>query len=484
MKQLIATISALCLSVSLSAQSFEEQYRAFQQSAKQEYEDFRKVANESYAQFLQAAWEYYHAAPAIPQPKEEPVPPVVYEPPVVEPVPQPLPYEDVAPAPQPAPQPEPIAPVIENDDHTPQTAISFFGTQMAFRTPASVSALHLSDISGQQLAAAWEILSGNDYNNLLYDCLSARTRYQLCDWAYLTMLQRLSATLCGGQTNEAVLLQAFLYANSGYQMRLAASQDGRLYMLVGSKYILYDRGYFDVEGTLFFPLEEITDGVSICAAKFDQEQALTLQIGQEQRFACSASQPITRTSQDGLSARFTINRNLIDFYNQYPTGQCGEDFGTRWEVYADTPLPDAVKQQLYPALLAGIRGVPEAQAVGRLLHWVQTAFEYEYDDKVWGHDRAFFASESLYYPYCDCEDRAILFSRLVRDLLQLDVVLLYYPGHLATAVCFHQDIRGDYLIRDGKKYTICDPTYIGAPPGATMPGMDNQTAKVITLKKQ
>lgn len=135
MKQLIATISALCLSVSLSAQSFEEQYRAFQQSAKQEYEDFRKVANESYAQFLQAAWEYYHAAPAIPQPKEEPVPPVVYEPPMVEPAPQPLPYEDVAPAPQPAPQPEPIAPVIENDDHTVPATISFFGTQMAFRPP-------------------------------------------------------------------------------------------------------------------------------------------------------------------------------------------------------------------------------------------------------------------------------------------------------------------------------------------------------------
>ena len=45
-----------------------------------------------------------------------------------------------------------------------------------------------------------------------------------------------------------------------------------------------------------------------------------------------------------------------------------------------------------------------------------------------------------------------------------------------------EDIRGDYLLRDGKKYTICDPTYIGAPIGATMPSMDNQTAKVITLR--
>jgi hypothetical protein len=45
-----------------------------------------------------------------------------------------------------------------------------------------------------------------------------------------------------------------------------------------------------------------------------------------------------------------------------------------------------------------IKGYSEKEAVERLLNWVQTAFVYEYDDKVWGHDRAFFAEESLYYP--------------------------------------------------------------------------------------
>ena len=34
---------------------------------------------------------------------------------------------------------------------------------------------------------------------------------------------------------------------------------------------------------------------------------------------------------------------------------------------------------------------------------------------------------------------------------------------------------------NGKCYTICDPTYIGAPIGATMPDMDNKTAKIILL---
>jgi len=90
-----------------------------------------------------------------------------------------------------------------------------------------------------------------------------------------------------------------------------------------------------------------------------------------------------------------------------------------------------------------------------LLYWVQTAFVYEYDDKVWGHDRAFFAEESLSYPYCDCEDRSILFSRLVRDLLGLDVILVFYPGHLATAVAFTDNVDGDYIELNGKHYIIC-----------------------------
>ena len=151
-------------------------------------------------------------------------------------------------------------------------------------------------------------------------------------------------------------------------------------------------------------------------------------------------------------------------------------------MYANTPLSKQAQRTLYPALKQAISGKSQYEAGSRLLNFVQTAFVYEYDDKVWGCDRAFFADETLYYPYCDCEDRSILFSRLVRDLLGLKVVLIYYPGHLATAVCFTENVNGDYISMNGKRYTICDPTYIGAPIGATMPKMDNQKAKVILLE--
>ena len=89
---------------------------------------------------------------------------------------------------------------------------------------------------------------------------------------------------------------------------------------------------------------------------------------------------------------------------------------------------------------------------------------------------------TLFYPYCDCEDRSILYSRLVRDLLGLDVILVYYPGHLATAVKFEEELKGDYIQLGTDKYLVCDPTYIGACIGMTMPDMDNNSAKVILLK--
>ena len=121
------------------------------------------------------------------------------------------------------------------------------------------------------------------------------------------------------------------------------------------------------------------------------------------------------------------------------------------------------------------------EAVGILLDFVQTAFEYQTDEQQFGKERPLFGDEILFYPYCDCEDRSILFSVLVRELVGLDVVLLNYPEHLATAVRFDDDVKGDYIMIDGKRYVVCDPTYIGTHVGESMPICKEKKAIVIKL---
>jgi hypothetical protein len=71
------------------------------------------------------------------------------------------------------------------------------------------------------------------------------------------------------------------------------------------------------------------------------------------------------------------------------------------------------------------------------------------------------------------------FISFLRNLLKLDVVLLDYPNHIATAVCFNENVSGDFVTVGGKKYVVCDPTYIGASIGKAMPQFKNVAAKVL-----
>ena len=178
-----------------------------------------------------------------------------------------------------------------------------------------------------------------------------------------------------------------------------------------------------------------------------------------------------------------MNKNLINFYNNYPNSYIGDDFMTRWATYANAPMDEEVVNYLYPQIREKIKGMSAYDAASRLLNWVQSGFNYQYDDVVWGEDRAFFGEETLYYPYCDCEDRSILFSHLVRDLLDLDVVLVYYPGHLATAVAFNEPVEGDYFLLNGRRFTVCDPTLIVGNIGTTMSLVHHEEGKVILLER-
>ena len=373
--------------------------------------------------------------------------------------------------------PSPIAPVQEVPDNNPQyLTFSYLGTSLQVRKPQGGS-VGLSDTSENAVADAWERLCDPRFNNIIIDCIKLR------DWAYLMMLQSLGNSYCGSNTNEATLLMAYIYSQSGYKMRLGQA-NGKLQMLYASQHNVYETPYYNCDGEKFFAMSKNAGQIQINAAKYPKEQSLSLWVANEPQISFSASPVRTLTSKryPEMSIQVSENKNLLSFFNSYPTSEVGGNFMTRWAMYANTPICQEAQSELYPQLRRFIGGRSQLDAVERLLNWVQTAFVYEYDDKVWGGDRAFFPDETLYYPYCDCEDRSILFTRLVRDLLGLKCILIYYPGHLASAVCFTDRVSGDYINVNGSRYVVCDPTYIGASVGHTMPDMDNATAKVIVLQ--
>lgn len=485
MKKISLIILLYILAMQVSAQrDFKAEYEAFVNQSRKEYGNFRDKCNRDYAEFMRQAWESFSCRKPIARPKEKPAPPI----PVIRELPpdiktNPIPLDTVILAPKPIKEPQPVEPIEE----IPQPEDEYFsfwflGTNCKVRL-SQCHKFTLNKIDEVTLANAWINCAKSSYDNVIYDCLELRKNLNLCDYAYLEMLHQLSISFIDSDPNAATLLMSYIYSQSGYKMRLATSYD-KLFMLFSSKHIIYDQVYYSIDNDLFYPYRANVSSCRICQASFPQEQSLSLEINKHMILTPELTKNREIKSRDypDVETIVAVNKNLIDFYSKYPASEIGNNFMSKWAMYANTPPSTQVKEMLYPSLRSSIKAKSPYESVSRLLNFVQTGFVYGYDSKIWGYDRAFFIDETLYYPYCDCEDRSILFSRLVRDLLGLKVILVYYPGHLATAVNFKEDIKGDYISLNGEKFVICDPTYIGASVGMTMPDLDNKSATVILLE--
>ena len=434
-----------------------------------DYNDFRERIMAEYVEFVRQAWSEFKSEPPVPVPEVVPVPPVVI-PEEERNVPaedRPLIIDEVLPPLPVVPQPQPVVKIDEIPTlHEEYVYFTFFGTDVKIRFSLSDKVV-VDGTDENAVADAIEKMASEMNDNTLFDCLLLRKTLNLSDWAYLQMIDAFAHKIYGKDENSAALLTTYLYMLSGYKVRIGTA-DGKIYMLFACEEQIYNQNMFMVGGTAFYGIDELPARMHICEASFEKEQELSLVVKGGQRFAYKGSEPRRITAKDypDVSVEVSVNENLLKFYDTYPTSKIGDHIMTRWAMYANVELDERVRNRIYPTLSSTISGLSEVEAVNRLLNIVQTGLVYGYDSEIWGEDRVFFAEESLYYPYSDCEDRAVLFSRLVRDLVGLDVALVMVPGHMLAAVNMKSDVHGAYTTFNGKKFILCEPTCVdGAPVG-------------------
>ena len=493
---------------------FADMFNEFREDIHKEFEEFRRKNNEEYAEFVRQIWKQFKAAPVMPKPQDDFIKPVVYQGPEGEPQQTDMwrflakvervakkifkPNKDEVEKMQGKKRPKPATP--KKVDETKEQPIqevkipksqtqfasmpfTFFGTEMSVRIDES-RRLYLGKVTPDNVAdLILKQLSTKYYDNTIVDCLALREKYNLCDWAYLLMLKTISDTFCGKDTKESALLTGYIYCQSGYKIRFATdAKKDNLYLLVGSRHFIYGKTPWMLDGDFYYPVLETTPtSLLICEAAYPQEQKLSLFIPTTPHFTEEWNEEREVASQryPEVKIHVKVNQNLMNFYETYPSSRIGDDFTTRWVMYANTPMQEDIKNQIYPELSKALQGKSPVEKVERILNLIQTGLEYGYDDVVWGGDRAFFSEETLNYPLCDCEDRSILFTRLVRDLVGLKCALIYYPGHLAAAVHFDEEVGGVRYMLDNVPYVVCDATYIGASVGMQMPDCDDATLIAI-----
>lgn len=477
-----------------------ESFGSFRDKVHEDYQQFRQEINKRYADWMDGKWtpSDVHDPLPVPEPEVKPVPPVVLPVKEDEPDVEPEPVEEkevplvvVVPEPVVLPeletQPQPIVPVMPPPvEPVIPMPVYYLGTTINLSNYQSWLSAGRS-LTLDDMPQAWNTMSDGRYEQLLAECLRERDNRNMCDWAYLTFLQAVTDRICGADSDASRLLTAYLFAQSGYKMRLGWGE-GKAMMLFASDYLIYNTPYYFVgnDPERYYPfVKDKISSVEILDLAFPEEHTLSLRLDRLPMVADAPTEPRRLSSRrySAFSCDMSVNKNMIDFFDTYPTSEINYDMMTRWGMYAQTPLTELVAQQVEEKMRPLLAEMSQLDRVKRLLNWVQTAFKYEYDEVVWGYDRAFFAEESLFYPYCDCEDRSILFSHLVRRLTDAEVALILYPGHMATAVKFDsQDVKGDYININGEKYTVCDPTFVNAGVGMTMTGMDNAQVTALVLK--
>jgi len=329
--------------------------------------------------------------------------------------------------------------------------------------------ISLRSLSENDIADAYESLFRTEYKPLIADLQNIYRNDLKNEWALFMIVKKLSERYAG--KNESIVMRQFLLNQLGYKARVARVNNSRLTLFVAPDTNLYGCIYLDINGTRFYDVDA-DQPYSFYMCKKDAPSAKK-KVGMSVKSSPRTGLVAKASSHSTAKASVTANipTGLIEFYKDLP--QC------EYDVYVTAAVHPQVEQAILPPLRNAIAGKDEHTAAGILLDFCQNGFKYATDDQQFGYEKPFFVEELFYYPYCDCEDRSILFRYLVKNLLGLDVVLLDYPGHIATAVRFNSTTNGDYVNVDGQKYTVCDPTYIGAGIGMAMPQFRRTAAKIL-----
>lgn len=448
----------------------QQEFDSYVRQETQHFDETLRRMNKEFALYLRQEWKRFDTFTRDPLLKDPDIPIIK--------------QTETVPAPSHAVQEERIVSLPEKSFPdkrriTPLAAsrkeISFYERPLSipFRSAYPV---RLAGVGEKAISNAWNQASDIDYTPLLNTLRDYKEQLNLNDWGFLLLVRQSVKALYGKEKgNEIVFLTAYLLNQSEESVRIGRV-NGRLILLLQIKELVYALPQLTTHGQTFTVYSEEVLPTALQVYTYTQSfpratRRLSLHLPLLPDIGESLFVHNLPNRWQDTTVRVEANRALIDFMATMPQ--------TDFRVYLESTTSVQV-EQLINFLKEYTDGLETTEAVALLLDFVQNAFAYQSDTQQFGYEKVFFPDEMLYYPYNDCEDRAILFCRLVTRLLHLKVALVSYPNHIAAAVCFPHPVEAETnYLSGGETYTLCDPTYINAGIGECMPKFIGKKPELI-----
>jgi len=316
-----------------------------------------------------------------------------------------------------------------------------------------------------------------NYNHFLYQISEVANTLNINQWGYYQLLKECSKQVYPNDKNLQVLFQWTMLSRSRYKVKVGFNNDD-IFLLVPSVYQMYNIDFVKIAGTNYYIIDGKGKQLQTYAKDFP-EADIIMDVVISKPFYTN---PIKKSrdfhfkyKDEKNTVNLAYDEEMIKFYKTIPLSDIS--------IYFNSVVSNRTKESVLEAFKPILKGKDDLESANILLSFMQQAFGYKTDQYAYGVEKYFFADELLHYPFSDCEDRSVLFAYLIKTLLNKDVIALGFPGHMATAINFNNEVEGEYLVFQNSTYVVADPTFYGAPVGVLVSAVDGTKAELIPLSK-
>lgn len=487
-------LTLVCTAASSQSQK-SQSFADFRKEMLEGYNKFRQSILDDYDRFLEAAWGDYEQFRGkdryeVPKPHVAPTAPVGGDTTVDRPLPSPVKAEPqpaadpsgkvgfkpaAKPDARPAAKPEPTPAAAPSADYTfPFYNIEFKIAENAVSLPRRLS-------SSNDFADQWRALAKSDVKQMIPEFKRIAADHGFNDYLTFRLIRAyVDSRYASSHPTARVALEHYLLANMGFDVRIAVDDRGTPLLLIPFSQHVYGRPFlmFDRDKYYVFQPEGVelntNSRISTCKLPADADLGRPMDL-RLSALRLPAKMKDFNLAYGGIELHGQVNENIFPIIYQYPQMAIGD--------YAESAITPELRADLVSQLKTQLQGLSQAEAVDKLLKFTQSAFEYATDGDFHGFEKPYFLEEILFYPKCDCEDRAIFYTYMLWNVLGVRNHLIAYPGHESASVCLDEPIKGTSYDYEGDRFYISDPTFIGASSGMCMPAYTSTQPEIDYVYK-
>ncbi len=459
---------SLLIALSFSTLFAQQSFKEFKKSQIDSFKEYKDERDNAFSNYLKQEWKAYTTQEVKP----------LYE------KPKPITIESAKPT-----EIKPVGPKIsikiEDDKELkedpqqiskePDTALptekkpkdilfDFYGKNLEFDISDGIKRASFYPANQTGIANFFDAVASSDYEDLVSDIQRASKSMNLNDWGIYLLVSKISRSVYENRDNSK-LLSWFLLNKLGYGVKVGLD-DRHVVLMHYSTKTIYAAPSFSFESKKYYVFLGNSKDKILRVFSYKQDypgatKSLDLSLHELPVLGEEFEDKLLSFYHYNKKYDFAIsyNKNLIDFMATYPQAD--------YETFFNAPIEKRTYRDLATSIKKYIDGKKASEAMNFVLAFVQKSFKYEQDNQQFGKEKVMFAQETLFYDSSDCEDRAVLFSYLMRELFGVSTLGVKYEDHMATALYIPLD--GEKIKAGSKEYVIADPTYINSTIGTGMP---------------